>query len=491
MRANLDIKRGLEQTTETSIAEASNAAELVFDLEVIEATAQHMLVGQSLSAERLTTDAKQIAEHLEDFRFRLGRARNATRLSLDRSTASGDLLKQAGESDELAMLDRLDAAFLVFESQMNRFIGLVESDPDAARDFLQTSVEPRLKGVILPLVLNYKQEAEAEVREDLHAIRTTIERDDRTLALTTLAAISIAVATGLLMARGISRPLRVLQQSTEKIGRGDLSGGIPIDRSDELGMLASAFEKMQSGLKETMVSRSYLDVVLNSMSNSLIAIDGDGRIQKVNQATLDLLDYSAVADLAGHSIGEVAGDRVGRAIAELLQTGNGSFCEATYVTRAGQAIAVDFSVSPLHDDRGDISGAVCIARNATERRRAEQALRESEERYALVARAANDGLWDWDLHSTEVYYSSRWKSMLGYAEDEVGSDPEEWFARIRRSDRERVRDAIDTYIEQTSSHFTEVAQMFELEYPMRHRNGSIMWMLCRGIAVRDERGAVC
>jgi len=66
----------------------------------------------------------------------------------------------------------------------------------------------------------------------------------------------------------------------------------------------------------------------------------------------------------------------------------------------------------------------------------------SEERYALAAQGANDGLWDWDLVDNVVYYSPRWKSMLGYQEVEIGNGPEEWLDRIHVADRERVKDEI-------------------------------------------------
>ena len=61
-------------------------------------------------------------------------------------------------------------------------------------------------------------------------------------------------------------------------------------------------------------------------------------------------------------------------------------------------------------------------------------LRESEERYALAARGANDGLWDWNLASNEVYWSPRWKAMLGYDEAEIGVSPDEWFTRVHPED---------------------------------------------------------
>ena len=74
-------------------------------------------------------------------------------------------------------------------------------------------------------------------------------------------------------------------------------------------------------------------------------------------------------------------------------------------------------------------------------------LQESEERYAVAVRGANDGLWDWNIATNEVYWSPRWKSLLGYDEHEIGSDPDEWLSRLHEDDAQRVKDTLNAYLE--------------------------------------------
>lgn len=117
----------------------------------------------------------------------------------------------------------------------------------------------------------------------------------------------------------------------------------------------------------------------------------------------------------------------------------------------------------------------------TERTRVESALRESEERFALAVRGANDGLWDWDFTSELIYYSPRWKSMLGYNEDEIGYSPEEWFKRVHPEDIERTKLDI-------SAHLKGVTLHFENEHRMLHKDGTYRWILSRGLAVWNAKG---
>ncbi len=116
--------------------------------------------------------------------------------------------------------------------------------------------------------------------------------------------------------------------------------------------------------------------------------------------------------------------------------------------------------------------------NALQRDRTHVALIESEQRYKLAARGANDGLWDWDLQSNRIYYSERWKSMLGYAEAEVSDAPNEWLQRVHPDDIARLQLDLKHHLDGETSHF-------ENEHRILHRDGTYRWMLSRGLAVRD------
>ncbi|MBI3607625.1 MAG: EAL domain-containing protein [Nitrospirae bacterium] len=117
-----------------------------------------------------------------------------------------------------------------------------------------------------------------------------------------------------------------------------------------------------------------------------------------------------------------------------------------------------------------------------ERERVEHALRESEERYALAARGANEGLWDWNFETDDVYFSPRWKAMLGYEDAQIGSRPSAWFDLVHPDDLDRLTAAL-------AEHRDGAIPLFENEHRMRHNDGSYRWVLSRGMVVRTPSGA--
>ncbi len=123
-----------------------------------------------------------------------------------------------------------------------------------------------------------------------------------------------------------------------------------------------------------------------------------------------------------------------------------------------------------------------VLREIAERQQTEDALRQSEERYALASRGANDGLWDWDLKTNLIYFSPRWKTMLGYAEESIGNNPREWFDRVHPEDRGKLQAQIAAHLEGQTEHF-------ESEYRLRNKHGDYCWFCNRAIAVRESSHA--
>jgi PAS domain S-box-containing protein len=112
---------------------------------------------------------------------------------------------------------------------------------------------------------------------------------------------------------------------------------------------------------------------------------------------------------------------------------------------------------------------------------AKAALRESEERYRLALKGTNDGIWDWNIVTGEVFFSDRWKAILGYEPDEISNKVEEWKTRIHPEDLDRVMAVHRENFEGKTPHF-------EVEYRLLHKDGSYRWILGRGTCLRDDRG---
>jgi PAS domain S-box-containing protein len=161
---------------------------------------------------------------------------------------------------------------------------------------------------------------------------------------------------------------------------------------------------------------------------------------------------------------------------------------------------------PVRNVVGDIYRIIGVAREITERKRMEEelrlaheelekrvierteqlektakALRTSEERYALAVQGSNDGIWDLNLATGEIYFSPRWKSMLGYEDDEIPNKVEEWKKRIHPDDRHMV-------IETRKAYLDGRIPTYEIEYRLQHKDGSYRWIHGRGACLRDSEG---
>jgi len=140
------------------------------------------------------------------------------------------------------------------------------------------------------------------------------------------------------------------------------------------------------------------------------------------------------------------------------------------------------SLYPLRDKTGELTHYVMLQSDITERIIAEEALKKSEKRWQLALKSNNDGIYDWDLEKNKMFYSARWKEMLGFSESEISDHPSEWMTRLHPDDFEQVMF--------TNLHYQpqEHNPLFTIEYRMRCKDGSYKWILDRGQILYDYQG---
>lgn len=114
-------------------------------------------------------------------------------------------------------------------------------------------------------------------------------------------------------------------------------------------------------------------------------------------------------------------------------------------------------------------------------RERERHLQQSREQFELAVRGSNDGIYDWDIRTKEIYYSPRWKEIIGYEDHELPNRLREWLKRVHPEDRERTREAVRGYLA-GGEHY------FYFEHRLRQREGGYKWVLVRGVVLRDSTG---
>ncbi len=185
------------------------------------------------------------------------------------------------------------------------------------------------------------------------------------------------------LTKKIVSPIRILSKMTSEVARGNLNYDIKFKNlsNDEVGKLANSFEKMRVGLKETTVSKDYVDNIIQSMADALIVLDNEFKIVTVNDATLRRLQFSEQELLQNSMDVIVHGKDFIKWCGEqnLFKKGLVSEKEKYLVTKSGKEIPVLFSASVLKDSKGENQGMVCLAQDITALKEAEAELAKRAE----------------------------------------------------------------------------------------------------------------
>jgi len=232
-------------------------------------------------------------------------------------------------------------------------------------------------------------------------------------------------------------------------------------------------------------------VTLMSIADAVVTTDANSNITWMNAVAERLSGWTS-QQAQGHALMDVlklvyqesrepVEDPVKACLADSFIAARDEY--QVLISRSGAEFGIENSVSPIKNEHGKVLGAVLILRDVSEMRINAEKLKFSEERFNLAVLGANDGLWDRNIELGTVYYSPRWKSMLGYEENALENTSEIWEKLVHPDDRPRVLRSVDAGIKSNSDRFSN-------EYRMQHKDGHYVWILDRGLIIRGKGGEV-
>lgn len=335
--------------------------------------------------------------------------------------------------------------------------------------------------------------------------------------------------------RVILDPINTLTKAAEAMASGKEVPSIPVTRQDELGILANAFNQMRNQIQEfiaeledRVAKRTRALEFTAKISRQLSTLQGEtemaGNVAREIQAAFDYYHVGIyllnkpeqklfMVASAGEDDQKLLQERhtipVGEgligyaaAIKEMIFVPDTRQKPAWLPSESAPNIVAEIAVPILFGDEvlgvldvkhntfdklgeSEINLLVSIANEvavALENVRHLNEMETNQKRFDLVIRGTNDGIWDWYIPSNQVYFSPRWKAMLGYEDHEIRNDFAEFESRLHPDDHDRMMQAVGNYLEGKE-------QTFEHEFRMKHKDGSYRWILVRASLARDAHGA--
>jgi two-component system, NtrC family, sensor kinase len=429
----------------------------------------------------------------------------------DPATASIPVIMMTGSGDEASirrgMAEGADD-FLIKPFPWDSFLGTVEAQIRKRRMISQQSEETKERLVsILEATADLVAIADVETERILFLNRAgrsmTAQPLDGQLAgsrirdllplspyqFLTQEAIPIAVTQGawsgesfLFGRNGVNLPV-FLRVQAHRNARGKL---------EFLSLIARDVTEQKEFARRLSEKETFVRAVLNSLTANIAVLDRQGTIVAVNEpwerfarTNGDLLLRQAGVGINYLQVVENARELPPEKTRDMLEGLRGILegCSKEYQVEyachsPGTQRWYTMHATPLPQGQ---EGAVVAHLNITDRVRAEQALRQSQNRFHLLMKASQTGFWDWDLVTNEIYLSPEWKGMLGYEDQELENRLESWESRLHPEDRDH---ALATIRRNQADPWPN----YELEFRLRHKDGSYRWILTRSAALLDELG---
>lgn len=226
-----------------------------------------------------------------------------------------------------------------------------------------------------------------------------------------------------------------------------------------------------------------LETALEHMDQGISVVDADLKVVAFNRRFLDLLELPEERFKPGFHMAEAF-----RCIAERGEYGEGDTDELVrerierskrFEAHKFERTRPDGTVLEIHGQPLDDGGFVTTYTDVTKRKRTEEALRQSEQRQALILEALAEGIYEWDIEKNSLFVSARLAELLNLPDDQLG--PGDWNDLVHPDDFDKYRHAL-------MAHFKGHARRLECEYRVRWKNDDYRWLSDRGVAIRNGAG---
>lgn len=226
-------------------------------------------------------------------------------------------------------------------------------------------------------------------------------------------------------------------------------------------------------------------LALNHIQQSILLIDTDFRVVIANEFVRKIsLRLTGKEPEVGMSIFELEAPELRADLQRVYErVFHGSIEKITrkYLVEEGPLV-LEFEFRPAYDQDGSMIGALVTGTDISEAKKAEEKLKEAEERWRFALEGANQGAWDWNLRTGEIFYSPSYRRLYGYSDDDPLDNIEDWKQKIHPDDQDRMNQAIRDHLESANPYY-------ETTYRIRAKDGSYKWIWARGMIMdKDQTG---
>jgi PAS domain S-box-containing protein len=246
-------------------------------------------------------------------------------------------------------------------------------------------------------------------------------------------------------------------------------------------LLATAIErhKAEEALAE---QKNLLRTIIDTEPECVKLLAADGTLLEMNQAGLTMIEADSADQVIGKCVYPIVAPEYREEFArntEAVFRGESGSLPFKIIGLKGTHRWMETHAVPLRTQTGEILAALSVTRDITKRRLTEEALRQSEERFKIVARATNDAIWDWNLLTNKVWWNEGVTNLFRYPADQVSAAVEWWYQNVHPEDRERVICGVHAAIETGQN-------TWRGEYRFRCGDGSYAFVIDRGYVIREN-----